>query len=695
MADSAQRTVVPHGLVTAIDVFTGPSPYLPRPAIVASIDIARFGGGRPCPLLRAQRELLRAVLLRRCRADEALDLAPESLALLQAEEPQGIAWTVATVCLELQRLNTHIAEGQRILGGPQGGPPRGIAYGYESAVLGRAAAPAACDLVDAVLATDPAAGVPTQLALPESLKTFLELARTAPIGRSGRKIARHAHARGIPWFQVLETTDLIQLGQGRRRRLTRGSTSDGTPQISHWLSSDKLLCSTFLRGLGIPTPHQISVDDAEAAVAAARSIGYPVVVKPLAGFNGRGVTVGVTRDGDMAAAFRNAAALRRGVLVESYVAGDAYRLIVVDGRFASASRFEQASVVGDGHSTIAALVARENARPLRGQGFASGLLPIPTDAFTRDVLAAQGLSFKTVPEAGRTVRLRQTANLSTGGKRIDVTAIVHPDTRRMAEQIGRAVGIDIMGLDFITPDITRSFRDQACAVNEVNTNPGFGYGGPDVGTPEEAVRILDYLFPPGAPTRIPIIHVHGAGEADAVVDDLRQRLSDGFGPVGCASGRGLMVDGLLLDPAPRVGDVFAARALLCNSTVACALLAVPSETVTRHGVGTDLADVAVLTGEGLTHAALVRAITRDTMIVPAASLDILPRSVRQDGERLVAVGDAEAPLRRRVWREPGSGRAMAADGERIVELGAVAGAAGLLSAAAAWALGSAPRRGWA
>ena len=132
-----------------------------------------------------------------------------------------------------------------------------------------------------------------------------------------------------------------------------------------------------------------------------------------------------------------------------------------------------------------------------------------------------------------------------------------------------------------------------------------------------------------------------------------------------------------------MGDAVAARALLCNPTVACALLAVPSETVTRHGVGTDLADVAVLTGEGLVHAGLVRAITRDAMIVPATSLDTLPPSVRQDGARLVAVGDAGAPLRRRVWREPVSGLAMAADGERIVELGAAAGVAGMLAAAAA------------
>ena len=373
------------GPVTGIELFEGPNLYLPHAAVVATLDLARLGHGGPQALQPAELGLLAEILLARCRATAALTLQPDSAARLGASAAQGIAATLALLCLELQRLNTTHAQGMCVIGGGAQGRARAIAFGYENVAMARAVPAAACALVDAVLRArgrlDPATFV-----LPPALQAFLERARALPILRSSRKILRTARKRGIPWMPVLETSDLLQLGHGCRRRLLRGSTSDSISQIGHWLTSDKRLCADFVTRLGFPAPRQVPVTSPEAAVAAAHAIGYPVVVKPLAGFNGRGITVGIARDEDMAAAFSLAAALRRGVLVESFIPGHAHRLIVVDGRLASASLFRPAGVTGDGRSDVAALVARENARPVRSQGFASGLLPIPLDAVSKGVL---------------------------------------------------------------------------------------------------------------------------------------------------------------------------------------------------------------------------------------------------------------------------------------------------------------------
>ena len=673
------------GPVTGIELFEGPNLYLPHAAVVATLDLARLGHGGPQALQPAELGLLAEILLARCRATAALTLQPDSAARLGASAAQGIAATLALLCLELQRLNTTHAQGMCVIGGGAQGRARAIAFGYENVAMARAVPAAACALVDAVLRArgrlDPATFV-----LPPALQAFLERARALPILRSSRKILRTARKRGIPWMPVLETSDLLQLGHGCRRRLLRGSTSDSISQIGHWLTSDKRLCADFVTRLGFPAPRQVPVTSPEAAVAAAHAIGYPVVVKPLAGFNGRGITVGIARDEDMAAAFSLAAALRRGVLVESFIPGHAHRLIVVDGRLASASLFRPAGVTGDGRSDVAALVARENARPVRSQGFASGLLPIPLDAVSKGVLASQGLDPRSVPPAGQTVYLRRTANLSTGGTRTDVTALIHPDNRRMAEQIARATAIDIAGIDFIAPDIATAFREQPCGINEVNTNPGIGYGDPDAGLPDETLRIVDLLFPPGTPATIPIVHVHGGKEADAIAVRLAGLLDRPGCPVGCASGRGLVIDGLTVSTAPQRGDITAGRALLCNPTVACAILAVPGETVRRHGIGTPGADVAVLTGQSLAWAGLVRAITSGPIVVAAELIPRLPQAVRRQADRLVAVGDAASTLPRRVWRDAADGTIRASDGSILPGRASGDDGAALQAAAAAWAL---------
>jgi len=676
------------GLVTGIEVFEGPNLYLPHAAIVASLDIARFARGKPRALQPAELTLLADVLLARCRATAALQLQPSSQSHLRSPHPQSIAATLAFLCLELQRLNTTYADGMCVIGGGPGGRAKGIAYGFENIAMGRAAAVAACDLVDAVLSPGTVGADVAAFVLPDSLKAFLDLARAAPILRSSRKILRSAKARGIPWLHLLESTDLLQLGHGCRRHLLRGSTSDATSQIGHWLTSDKRLNAAFVTQLGFPAPRQIPVTTLKAAIAAAHDIGYPVVVKPRAGFNGRGITVGITRDEDMAAAFALAATLKRGVLVERFMPGDAFRMIVVGGRLASASLFRSASITGDGRSNVAALVAAENARPVRGQVFASGLLPIRLDEVSKGVLASQGLTTKSVPQPGQTVQLRRTANLSTGGKRTDVTALVHPDNRRMAEQIARATAIDITGIDFITTDITRSFRELPCGINEVNTNPGIGYGDPDAGLPDETIRIIDLLFPPGMPATIPIVHVHGGKEADAIAVALAHRLANPERPVGCASGRGLEIDGLTISDLPQRGDAAAGRALLCNPAVACAILAIPGETVRRRGIGTDRADVTILTRDSLFCATLARAITSGPIIVPADLVALLPDAVQQDTARLIAVGDLGSPLALRVWRDAGDGSIRTGDGllESHPTDAVSDGDPALFAAAAAWAL---------
>ena len=296
--------------------------------------------------------------------------------------------------------------------------------------------------------------------------------RRNALGPSTRALVEAARRRGIP-VQRLNRQSLIQLGWGANQRRIRASVTGRTGLIAAESAGDKAEAKALMAAIGIPVARGEVVRSAEEALAASKRLRAPLVIKPLDGNHGRGVTTGLMTDAEVAAAFAEAARHGRRVMVEEQLPGRDHRVLVVDGQVVAVAERAPPTVVGDGVRTVAELVAGVNADPRRGEGHEAVLTRIRLDdAPALDILARQGLTRDSVPESGRTVVLRSAANLSAGGVAIDRTAEIHPDNAAMARRAALAIGLDVAGIDLLAPDIGRSVRETGGGVVEVNAAPG-------------------------------------------------------------------------------------------------------------------------------------------------------------------------------------------------------------------------------
>lgn len=288
----------------------------------------------------------------------------------------------------------------------------------------------------------------------------------------GRPLAIAARALGIPYAPSLFYSTLWHYGWGRAGRFYLESTSNGDGIIGMRIARDKRITREFLRGLGFPVSEHTAVNSAEEAVAAAAGMRGPVVVKPLDRGKGLGVIVGIESETELRAAFAEARKWsEKPVLVERFVPGSDYRLLVMDGKLVAAARREPATVTGDGHSSVRQLIDALGKARAADAVFARYGYKIPLDAALDDELRRQGTHLDAVPASGVSLRLRSNANVSTGGTPTDVTGIVHRDVRAMAEAIARNMEVHALGIDYITPDITRSWHEVQGAIIEINLAP--------------------------------------------------------------------------------------------------------------------------------------------------------------------------------------------------------------------------------
>ena len=378
-----------------------------------------------------------------------------------------------------------------------------------------------------------------------------EIERTRP-GVSTAALAQAARRRGIPVRRVGELS-LLRLGYGSHRRLVWAALTDQTSAVGVDIACDKVLAKQLLADAGVPVPHGTVVWDAAGAVEAFSRLGPPVVVKPRSGNQGGGVTVGVTTAEKAAEAYRRASKAGPAVIMEKYVPGTDYRVLVVDGRMIAAARLRAPAVTGDGVHDIAALVEAANADPRRGEGHSRPLTKIPLDGEALACLAAQGLDPGCVPGPGEAVRLRRNANLSTGGCSTDVTDLAHPDVAALCCRAAAVTGLDVCGVDVRLADISAPVRGSlpgqpgtwTGAVLEVNASPGLrmhlepsGGQGRDV-----AGAIVDRLYPPGAQARIPVVSVTGTNGKTTTVRMIGHILSQAGMTVGMTTTDGVLVAG--------------------------------------------------------------------------------------------------------------------------------------------------------
>ncbi|MCG6118828.1 MAG: cyanophycin synthetase [Aquimonas sp.] len=462
-----------------------------------------------------------------------------------------------------------------------------VIYEYTQKEEGVAAGELALRLLCSLLpeALRPAGSVPEGWVWAEARDEFIRYAQRRALGPSTLSLVRAAEARGIPWLR-LNNQSLVQLGYGKYQQRIQATVTGRTSHIAVELAGDKEETNKILGALGLPVPRQELVQSEELATRAARRIGYPVVTKPYNGNHGRGISIGLRDEQEVIEGFRKAREISRSVIVESFLEGDDHRLLVINGELVAATRRTPGHVVGDGVHTVAQLVEAVNADPRRGIGHEKVLTRIELDAQAEMMMARAEVDAGTVLEAGRMLLLRSTANLSTGGTATDVTDIIHPDNREMAVRAIRAIGLDVGGVDFLTTNIAESYKKIGGGICECNAAPGFRmHVAPSEGTPRDvASPVIDMLFPPGAPSRVPIAAVTGTNGKTTTARMLAHITKmAGYTP-GMTSTDGVYIDGQRTVEGDMTGPV-SARMVLSDPQIDLAVLETARGGLIRAGMG--------------------------------------------------------------------------------------------------------------
>ena len=388
---------------------------------------------------------------------------------------------------------------------------------------------------------------------------------------------------------------LIQLGYGKWQQRIQATVTGRTGYIAVELAGDKEETNKILAARGLPVPRQELVRSADRAVIAAKRLGYPVVTKPYNGNHGRGISIHLTNEAEVREGFEAAVEHSSSVIVETYLTGEDHRLLVVNGELIAATRRTPGHVVGDGQSSVRQLVERVNLDPRRGIGHEKVMTRIELDAQADMMLARVSYTPDSIPEKDQIVMLRSTANLSTGGTATDVTDIIHPDNRDMAVRAITAIGLDVGGVDFLSPDIAESYRDVGGGICEVNAAPGFRmHVAPSEGTPRDvAGPVVDMLFPPGTPSRVPIAGITGTNGKTTTSRMLAHITKmAGYTP-GLTTTDGVYIDGQRTVEGDMTGPI-ATRMVLADTQIDIAILEIARGGLLRAGMGVPFINVGAV-----------------------------------------------------------------------------------------------------
>jgi len=537
------------------------------------------------------------------------------------------------VALELQRESgAQISRGKTRGAGTPG--VYNVIYGYAEEQVGLAAGRLAVDLVNHLVV--PQEGFDFR----DQLERLIRLAERRQFGPSTQAIVDEAVSRDIPWMRLNEYS-LVQLGQGAYQQRIRATMTSLTSALAVDIAQDKKMTNRLLAAAGLPVPRSEVVTSEDDAVAAAQRIGFPVVTKPLDGNHGRGVGLDLKTERAVRTGFKRALKQsRRGdVVVETYVTGNDYRVLVIGGRMVAIAERVPAHVVGDGEHTVAELLEITNQDPRRGIGHEKVLTRLKIDDAALDLLKKQGYALDDVPQADAFVKLAATGNMSTGGISIDRTWDAHEDNVEIAEEAARVIGLDVAGIDFIAPDITQPVRETGGAIVEVNAAPGFRmHTHPTEGEPQYVAKhVVDLLFPPGTPSRIPIVAVTGSN-GKTTTTRMIAHIFRGMGrQVGMTTTDGIYIDERLVKRVDASGPK-SAQMVLQNPRVDLAVFETARGGILREGLGYERNDVGVVLNVTGDHLGL-REI--DTLEQLAAVKQVVVEAVPRSGW---AVLNADDPL---------------------------------------------------
>lgn len=472
----------------------------------------------------------------------------------------------------------------------------------------------------------------------EIVDDLLSLFESSRLGPSTGAIVEEARRRGIP-VRRLNNYSLVQLGLGRNLHRIQATLTDKTSAIGVEIAQDKDDTKRVLENIGLPVPKGDVTRTVEGALEIADDIGYPVILKPLAANHGRGISGRIGDPDQLRSAWEYSSSFGSRIVVEQFAEGRDHRVLVVNGKVVAAAERVPAHVVGDGRRTVRQLIEIGNRDPRRGVGHTKSLTRLPMDKGTEDHLALTNRTLGTVPAEGEFVSLRPTANLSTGGTSIDRTDEMHPDNITACEMAAGVIGLDIAGIDVLTPDISVPFRENKSVIIEVNAGPGIRmHTHPAEGQPRNvAAPIIDMLFPPGTPATIPVIAVTGTNGKTTTTRLIAHLFRVSENVVGFTTTDGTYLGNRLVIEGDMTGP-FSANIILSNPTVDIAVLETARGGILRAGLGFDEADVGIVLNVTADHLGL-RGINTVEQLADVKS--VIAAVVKREGH---AILNADDPL---------------------------------------------------
>jgi cyanophycin synthetase len=509
-----------------------------------------------------------------------------------------------------------------------------VVFSYIEEDAGRYAARASVRIFE-----DLAAGLPVdelQQVLAADVQRLREIREDVRFGPSTGAIIQEAEHRDIPHIR-LNTQSLVQLGYGVNQQRIQATVTGRTNMIAVDLASDKDATKRLLGSMGVPVPRGVQITDEDELEDAVERLGFPVAIKPLDANHGKGITVGLVTLEEVRAAFPLAKKYSRSVIIEQSLTGQDFRALVVNNRLIAVADDVRRDSLRDGEHTVRELIEITNQDPRRGYGHENVLTLIDVDAQTESLLAARGYTLDTRLPAGEMFRLKTTANISTGGTAIDRTDEVHPFNVSLFERIARIIGLDVAGIDVVAPDLSTPLSENGGGIIEVNAAPGFRmHLAPSEGIARNvAEHVIDMLFPPGTPSRVPVVAVTGTNGKTTTTRLIAHIVKNSGRNVGFTTTEGIYIGNSLIQPGDNTGPV-SAQLVLKDPTVEIAVLETARGGIIRAGLGFDRCDIGVVLNVTVDHLGLKDIETIEDMARVKA---VVPRSVGRSGYAVLNADD--------------------------------------------------------